>query len=79
MRTVNAVLASIAALALLTAPALAKNSNAPQGDDKPSPSQCHSLEEGPGGAWIEIPCQELAAPSQTQRRPEGRNAEQAHH
>ena len=79
MRIVSAVLASIAALALLTAPVLAKNSNAPQSDDKSSPSQCHSLEEGPGGAWIEIPCQELGAPSQTQRKPAGRNAEQAHH
>jgi hypothetical protein len=79
IRIVSAVLASIAALALLPAPVLAKNSNAPRTDDKSSPSQCHSPQEGPGGAWIEIPCQELGVPSQTQHKPEGRNAEQAQH
>jgi hypothetical protein len=79
MRTVSAILASLAALALLTVPALAKGSDAQQADDKAAPSECHSLQKGPGGAWIEIPCQELGSPARTEHKTSSRSAEQTSH
>ncbi len=54
---------SIAALAGLTAPALAKNSNSPANanaqkvDDKPASAGCHAYQQSPDGAWIELTCQ----------------------
>jgi hypothetical protein len=75
MRIVHAFLASLAALAITTAPpALARNSNDPQTDSGPAPTHCHSLQAGPGGEWIEIPCQELGAPPKSS----GRSAETGH-
>ena len=46
---------SMAALALLTAPALAKNSNAQKADDKPASSSCHAYQRAPDGSWIALP------------------------
>jgi len=84
MRTVSALLGSLAALvfalALMSAPVLARNSNAQQTDDKSAPSPCHSRQQGPDGTWIEIPCQELGGSSaQTTPKPTGRSAETASH
>jgi hypothetical protein len=80
MRTVSAILGSLAALAIMTAPALARNSNAQQTDDKSAPSPCHSRQQSPDGTWIEIPCQELGGSSvSTPPRPAGRSAETASH
>ena len=80
MRTVQAVAGIVvAALAPMTAPALAKNSNAQQTEEKPAPSGCHSLQPRPDGTWVEIPCQELGSPAPMQGKPEGRSAEQANH
>jgi hypothetical protein len=77
MRKVGAVLGSLAALAIMTAPVLAKSSTAPPTEDKPASSQCHSLQQGPGGAWIEIPCQEVGSPAPP--KPPGRSAETVSH
>jgi hypothetical protein len=68
---------SLSALALLTAPALAKSSNV-QPDETSAPSPCHTLQRGPDGAWIEIPCQEVGAPARAQPRPAGHGAQTAH-
>jgi hypothetical protein len=76
MRTMQKLFSSLATLALLTAPVLAKNSNAQPPDEKSAASPCHTLQRGPDGAWIEIPCQEVGAPAQP--RPTGRGAETAH-
>jgi hypothetical protein len=79
MRIVHVFLASLAALAITTAPpALARNSNDPQTDSGPAPTHCHSLQAGPGGEWIEIPCQELGAPAQRPPKSSGRSAETGH-
>jgi hypothetical protein len=67
---------SIAALAVLTAPALAKNSNTQKVDDSStSPassasSSCHAYQQGPDGSWNPVSCQELGgpAPAQTSHR-----------
>jgi len=79
MRKASAFLGSVAALALMTAPVLAKSSTAPPAEDKSAPSQCHSLQQGPGGAWIEIPCQEVGSPAPTQPKTPGRSAETVSH
>jgi hypothetical protein len=79
MRTVRAFLGSLAAVALMTAPALAKSSNVQPTDEKPASSSCHSLQQGPDGAWIEIPCQELGSPARPQPKPAGRSAETTSH
>jgi len=79
MRIVSAIIGSFIALAILTAPVLARNSNAQQPtDEKSAPSQCHSLQRAADGAWVEIPCEEVGAPAQPQPRPTGRSAETSH-
>jgi hypothetical protein len=61
---------SIAALAVLTAPALAKNSNSQKIDDtSASPtssasSSCHAYQQAPDGSWNPLPCQEDGGASQ---------------
>lgn len=69
---------SIVALAVQTAPALAKNSNTPKIDDtsastasptSSAPSSCHAYQQAPDGSWNPVECQELGVPSQTQHRP----------
>jgi hypothetical protein len=72
---------SIAALAVLTAPALAKNSNTQKIDDTsaaPASSTCHAYQQAPDGSWNPMPCQELGAPSQaqTQRRSAARGSDE---
>jgi hypothetical protein len=80
MRTFSGFFGSIAALAILTAPVLAKNSHVqPPTEEKPAPSPCHTMQRGPDGAWIEMPCREMGAPAQPQPRPTGRSAESAGH
>jgi hypothetical protein len=70
---------SIAALAVLTAPALAKNSHAQKIDDTSASSAsptCHAYQQAPDGSWNPMPCQELGATSQaqTQRKSAARGA-----
>jgi hypothetical protein len=63
---------SIAALAVLTAPALAKNSNTQKVDDtsastaSSTSSPCHAYQQAPDGSWNPVSCQELGAPSPAQ-------------
>ena len=60
---------SIAAL-VLTAPALAKDSNT-QKIDEPAASAspaCHAYQQAPDGSWIPVPCQEPGATAQAQPR-----------
>jgi hypothetical protein len=62
---------------MMTAPVLARNSNAQQTDDGSAPPRCHTLQKGPDGAWVEIPCQELGSPAQLPSKHLGRSAEKA--
>jgi hypothetical protein len=78
MRTISAIIGSFTALAILTAPVLAKNSNAQPPEEKSTPSQCHSLQRAADGAWVETPCQEVGAPAQPQSKSTGRSAETSH-
>lgn len=61
---------SIIALAGLTAPALAKNSNSPVNADArkiegtPAAQGCHAYQQAPDGSWTQLPCQEAGSTSQ---------------
>jgi hypothetical protein len=63
---------SMAALALLTAPALAKNSNVQKTDDSPTSPSCHAYQQAADGSWTQLPCQEMGAP--TGGQPKGKSA-----
>jgi len=70
MRIKNATFAvSFAALAVITAPALAKNTGAPKSDDKSNSSSCHAYQQAADGSWTQLPCQELGSAGQAQRKP----------
>ena len=57
---------SVAALAAMTAPALAKNSTAQKTDDKSTSSSCHAYQQAADGSWTQLPCQELGPGSSGQ-------------
>ncbi len=60
---------SIAALAVLTAPALAKNSHSQKVDDTSASStspSCHAYQQAPDGSWTSLPCQENGSAPQAQ-------------
>jgi hypothetical protein len=70
MRIAKAIIAgSIAALAVLAAPALAKNSSVQKTDEPPAPPPCHSYVQEADGSWKPIPCQELGPGQQAQHKP----------
>lgn len=91
MRIKHAIFAGIvAALASLTAPALAKNSDAKNSDAKnsdarnsdaktgeqPASSSCSALQQTADGTWARLPCQELGSPQQVPHKSAARNSEQ---
>jgi hypothetical protein len=70
MRIAQSIFAGSTALMLLSAPALAKNSNAPKNDEKPASSpSCRAYQQAADGSWTERPCQEgSASQAPTQRK-----------
>ena len=67
---------SIAALAVLTAPALAKNSHAQKIDDTSASASptCHAYQQAPDGTWNQLPCQEGGGTSQAQTQTQHKSA-----
>jgi hypothetical protein len=62
-------------LALVTAPALAKNPESRKTDDKStSPAACHAYQKADDGSWIERPCQEEGTGA-TQHKPAAKGAD----
>ena len=59
---------SVAALAVLTAPALAKGPTAQKTDEKSTSSSCHAYQQAADGSWTEVSCQETGAGGQQQPR-----------
>ena len=59
MRIAKTIFAgSMAALALLASPALAKHSAAPKADEKPAASACTAYQPAADGSWKPLPCEE---------------------
>jgi hypothetical protein len=67
---------SIAALAVLTAPVLAKNSHTQKVDDTSASSAsstsptCHAYQQAADGSWTSLPCQENGSAPQAQTQPQ---------
>jgi len=70
MRIIHVVFAGAFAAAMaLTAPALARNSDAQRGEDKStSSSSCSAYQQAPDGSWEPLPCKETGERSQPQTR-----------
>ena len=69
MRIKHAIfVGSMAALASLTAPALAKHSDTQKTSEQSTSSPCSALQPMPDGTWTQLPCQELGSPKQALRK-----------
>jgi hypothetical protein len=66
MKFVIALLSASLSLAVLTAPALAKHSEAQKPDDKPVSTGCHAYERAADGSSVPIPCGEIGSSGQAQ-------------
>jgi hypothetical protein len=78
MRIVRVIFAcSVATVAALTVPALAKNSTAQKTDDRSSSSSCHAYQQAADGTWTELPCEEAGSNGQTQHKSAAKSGEDA--
>ena len=73
--------ASVAALAVLATPALAKNpdgktTDVQQSDTTSASPPCYSYEPKPDGSWTQLPCQEIGAAKPPARRSAARTDEE---
>jgi hypothetical protein len=76
MRLANVIFfGSIAAVAVLIAPALAKNSDA-KSTDKSDSSPCNAYQQAPDGSWTPLPCQEMGAGQAAQHKSATRSSDQ---
>jgi hypothetical protein len=75
MRNIQVAFAGAFVLAtVLTAPVLAKNSDAQKGEDKSASPSCSAYQQAPDGSWEPLPCKETGERSQPQtqnRTPQG--------
>jgi hypothetical protein len=77
MRIKHAIFAgSVAALASMAAPALAKHSDAQKTSEQTTSSPCIARQQTADGTWTQLPCQELGAPQQTPRQSATRSSDQ---
>ena len=77
MRIKHAIFAgSMAALASLTAPALARTSDAQTTSEQPASSSCSARQQAADGTWAQLPCQELGSPKQTPLKSATRSPDQ---
>ena len=67
---------AMAALVSLTAPALARTSDAKTTSEQPASSSCSALQQTADGTWARLPCQEVGSPKQTPRQSATRGSEQ---
>ena len=80
MRSISTIfLGSFAALSMLTAPVLAKNSGAQTTDSEQTSPSCHAYGQNPDGTWKQLPCEELGSGSKSQPKSSGRSTDQAPH
>lgn len=79
MRMAKPPLIALTALALLAAPALAKNTKAQKAESEDTSPPCFSYRLGPDGNWVQLPCQEVGnQPSSQHRAPSKSQDEEAH-
>lgn len=67
MRIAHLIFAgALAASAVLTAPAVAKNSDAQKSEDKAASSSCSAYQRAADGSWEQLPCKETGERTQPQ-------------
>ena len=67
MRSATLVFAgALVASFVLTAPALARNSNTQKDEEKSTSSSCSAYQQAPDGSWQQLPCKETGERSQPQ-------------
>jgi hypothetical protein len=77
MRTATTIFAgSMAALALLASPALAKHTDPQKADDRPAASACTAYQPAADGSWKPLPCEEGAAGSRPSHKSATRTTEE---
>ena len=62
---------SLAALVLVAAPALAKNSDGQKTEDKQASASCQAYQPAPDGSWTPLPCGEMGAKAPTKNTTRG--------
>ena len=67
---------SIAALALLASPALAKHTDPQKADDKPAASACTAYQPQADGSWKPLPCEEGGAASRPSHKSAARTTDE---
>lgn len=82
MRITGVIFAgSVAALAVLATPVLAKNfdskaSGVQQSGAAPASAPCYSYEPKPDGSWTQLPCQEVGAAKPAPRKSAARSLDE---
>lgn len=72
MRNIHFVFAgAIAAVAVLTAPVLAKDPDAQKGEDKSTSSSCSAYQQAADGSWEPLPCKAIGERGQPQTQNRG--------
>lgn len=65
MRIAQAALTGAVVLAVLAAPALAKNATTQKADEPATSSTCSAYQQAPDGSWTQLPCKENGEHSQS--------------
>jgi hypothetical protein len=79
VRIASLIFGSFAALMVLAAPALAKNSHTQKLDEQPASKSCQAYQQAADGSWVALPCQELGASAQPQHKSAARKTDQDTH
>jgi len=77
MRIKHAIFAgSIAALTSMTAPVLARHSDAPKADEPSAASPCSARQQAADGTWTQVGCQDWAPPNKPRANPRRRSPDE---
>ena len=75
MRIAPLIFGGFTALAVLAAPALAKNSHTQKIDDQPASRSCQAYQQAADGSWAPLSCQELGTGAHGQHKSAARKTD----
>jgi hypothetical protein len=76
MRIAPLIFGGFTALVVLTAPALAKNSQPRKIDEQPASRSCQAYQQAADGSWAPLACQELGASGAAQHKSAARKSDE---
>jgi hypothetical protein len=76
VRIASLIFNGFTALVVLTAPALAKNSQPQKIDEQPAARSCQAYQQADDGSWAPLPCQELGASVKAQHKSAARKTDE---